>query len=404
MRTLLGLLLLLSGSLASAQDFQVSGKELAGKARVADGQATLDLVRGKADQASSLSAKAEWRPDGSLRLSWEVLVDQGFGRGLATWLRHPGFSLEAWRPVTKTETAVLRRGPGGVLQGEVGGAAQTWIPAPDTSRWIVLVIPGLSTNNWNEVGIPYLDENQRALRARGLEARRLAIKTEDGVLKNAEFIAREVRAEAARGRQVVLLAHSKGGTDTTAALALYPDLRDKVLGVIAIQPVFGGSYVADLVGSSKALTGTVAVVFEKVFKGQRDAVLDLTHERRAAFVAEHPYPAAAVPTVVIRSSFDRKLSKSTIYPTQKYTKLRFHEPNDGMVALKDQVIPGAVETVTLEDLDHFEPGVRLESEHKPTDVTNVGLDALLRALAARPAPRAAAAVAPGRRVNLRLGE
>ncbi|MBL4848632.1 MAG: hypothetical protein JKY65_24180 [Planctomycetes bacterium] len=388
------------GGLALGQDFELRGEQLSGRVRVADGLAKFSVLRGSAKEVRDYETKAEPLPGGGVRLTFSVSAKTPALQGMLAWLRKPRFNRQAWKPKVRVVIADMLPTAPGVLQGSVDGEDQTWtlrIRAQDS--WTVLVIPGLSTNSWNKIGIPYLDENLRALRARGLRARRLEIKTEDGVLKNAAYIAGEVRAEAKLGRRVVLLAHSKGGTDVTAAIALYADIRKHVVGVIAIQPVYNGSYVADLVAKQKVLRGSMAFVFEKVFKGQRDAVIDLTHEKRAAFVAAHPYPAATIPTIVIRSTFNRRLSKSALYATQKYIKARHELESDGLVTLADQTIPGAAQTISLADLDHFEPGVRLESPHRPIDVTNVGLDALQAALARR----RPAASQPQAQIGLPLG-
>ena len=47
------------------------------------------------------------------------------------------------------------------------------------------------------------------------------------------------------GRKVVLLGHSKGGVDAAAACSLFwPELKDKVVGIILVQSPYGGSPVA----------------------------------------------------------------------------------------------------------------------------------------------------------------
>lgn len=388
--------------LARAQDaeqFAIRGDRLSGRASLEGERAELTLVGdaygAKAKVARTISAQVERLAGGGLRLRYQVEDKTPFLSGMAGWLRSPRFSRQAWAPSTREVVAELQPLRSGALRGSLDGVDQVWTQrSAEEATWTVLVVPGLSTNTWNQVGIPYLDENLRALEARGLSARRVAIKTEDGVAKNALFMAEEIRREAAAGKRVVILAHSKGGTDVTAALALYPDLRASVVGVIAIQPVYGGSYVADLVAANKVLRGPMALVFEQVFKGQREAVIDLTHASRAAFVAEHPYPAAEVPTVVIRSSFERKLSRSSLWPPENYITARHKVANDGLVSVEDQRIPGADRELFLDDLDHFEPGVRLESAHKPIEVTTRGVDALLAVLRARASQEAPASAAP----------
>ena len=276
--------------------------------------------------------------------------------------------------------ALKADGKGGYA-GTLKGRAQTWTPLQIPAASIAaLAVPGLSTNLWNKIGIRYLDENVAALQALGFAARRLQIKTEDSVATNAAFIAAEIRKEAQAGRRVILIAHSKGGSDTTAALALNPDLSKVVAGVVLIQPVYGGSPVAQLVEKHRFLEAAVQAIFEGVFKGQKEAVLDISFDARKQFVGQHPYPAAAVPTVVVRSSFQRKLSKSVLWANQKIITLELHQPNDGMVIVRDQAVPGALQTIDLDDMDHFEPGLRNESKHTPLEVTVRGVLALAPAL------------------------
>ena len=46
-------------------------------------------------------------------------------------------------------------------------------------------------------------------------------------------------------KKVLLLGHSKGGIDAAAALSLYwPDLKDKVAGLVLAQSPYGGSPIA----------------------------------------------------------------------------------------------------------------------------------------------------------------
>lgn len=406
----LGLLLLLPG-VCLGQEYQVSGGDLAGRATITGPKwgavrvsADLQIQSGKAAKPLAIrnvTGARFFAGNVLFQFTTTEIQKTGLVKGFTGWLENPGFSTRAWqdKKITKTHSVSLKRNRNGQLVGTIDGRTTTWTPAGNTKDLVVLAIPGLSTNNWNRVGIPYLDENLRALKARGLEARRLKIKTEASVRTNAAFIAREIRKEAARGKRVIVLAHSKGATDTTAALALYPDLIAMTAGLIAVQPVFGGSPIADLVSKSSFLSGAVRITFERIFKGEKEAVSDLTRAARQAFLKAHPYPAAKVPTVVIRSSFNRKVSKSVLWANQKLIMRLEQKHSDGMVVLEDALIPGAVKTITLQDLDHFEPGVRVESPHSPTKVTNLGLDALLLALQRKPAPKQQ----QGRVVDGRLG-
>lgn len=343
---------LVVASAASAGEYLITGNEIAGRATVTDAGGGKVHVQAQVKGFGKDGRSGTWNGDGTLGASGLTFRAQG-------------------------TNLVLTPGAKGVLSGKLGGGTQTWTPAPSTKGVVILVVPGLSTNGWNKVGIPYLDENLAALQAFGYSARRLAIKTEDGVAKNAEFIDGQIKSEAAKGNKVILFAHSKGAVDSTAAIALDPALVPLVHGLIAIQPVWGGSPMAEMVKSSKLLDAAVKLVIEQVFKGQNDAVLDLDFQRRHDFVAKNVYPVAKVPTVVVRSTFNRSVSKSPLWANQKYITAKYKKPNDGMVMIADQQIPGAAATIDLENMDHFEPGLRNESKNTPLIVTSQALLALL---------------------------
>lgn len=398
LRTTLFILLLAFPALASAQDFAVTGKDIAGTATLGK-DATFALSYkdfGNKKKDLKLSGDLTWNSQkSSFQLRYKVPAKKT--NGLTRTLRSLFARFRKKPP--NYRTALFKEEISGQFQGQLEGRELTFSPRLALEKSLtVLVIPGLSTNNWNRFGIPYLDENLAALGARGIKARRLEISTEESVAINARYIAREIRKEAASGRRVVIFAHSKGGTDSSAALALYPDLIPHVAGMIAIQPVYGGSPVADLVQSQSVLRGSMEVVFEQVFGGSRDAVLDLTRARRAEFIKKHPYPASKVPTVVVRSTFDRRFSRSVLWANQKTIKAFLGLDSDGMVLLADQIIPGAVKTLTYKDLDHFEPGLRVESPHTPVDLTNAAFEAL------KPFLKAKSPTSPRPRVNLPLGE
>lgn len=312
-----------------------------------------------------------------------------------------GFSLQASGGLTSTlQAAGLTPRPGGGFEGSVAGVPVRLVPeAAPPSDLIVLVVPGLSTNLWNQIGVEYLVENQSALTARGYPNRRLAINTEASVAENAAAIAREVRAEVAGGKRVLLLAHSKGGADTITALSdpANADLLPKVVGLIAIQPVYAGSPVADVVGSNLLIEAAAKAAFECLFPqvnasgtGSVSAVLDLQSASRQALLERHPYPVQAIPTVTVRGHFQgrwkvtdpRRLKHrhplcKPLVGLQVFLEKRRHVQSDGMVSLPNQAIPGARADYVFEDLDHFEPGFRSESPHTPAAVTAKALELML---------------------------
>ena len=340
---------------ASAESFFLTGRELAGHLELRDTTAAQSGLR-----AVTVTA--------TLRL---------FGRGggdvsFTTQGQLTKDAVGTWTLRSKAGACSLRNGATCTLNGR----ALRLYAAPDTSHLVVIAVPGLSTNQWNRIGVPYMDENLATLRALGISAYRIGVKTENGIDANAAQIAADIRARAAEGRRVILFAHSKGGADALAAIAKEPSLAKVVAGVVAVQPVFGGSPIADFVKSQRLLAPAVKFVFEKAFGGQMSAVTDLATETRSAFHQRYAYPAS-VRTVVIRGTFDRRLSKSLLWPNQKLITKFTGAPNDGMVKLADQAVPGSIATLDYQDLDHFEPGLRNESPHTPMALTTRALLVLL---------------------------
>lgn len=430
MRPLLLLLCLLWPTVTLAEDYAVVGDDLAGKVTVDREACTWSLtgVRFEGKKHIPFAQSGTLGDDvGGLTLlhteeRWQV-------NGVADWLR-----LDFRQRVTETHTARFEA-DGERLTGTLDDMQLTLVPQPALDDLSVLVVPGLSTNLWNQYGVPYLDENMATLEARGLRARRLTINTEQSIAVNAAEIAREIRVEVDAGRRVLLIAHSKGGADTITALAdpRSADLLPHVAGLIAIQPVYGGSRIADFVAAGtpfehilheacgsrfnnavrSSLQWTVDQAFSKLLPfvnkvdsdGSPDAVRDLRSEVRQAMLAEHPYPADRIPTVVVRGYIEgrsllkaRHVLRGPLVVFQMYTAAETGERSDGMVTLGMQSIPGAVDEVTLADLDHFEPGFRGESPHTPAKITHDGLARIIGHLKAQPQGR-------GRQVlDMRLGE
>jgi hypothetical protein len=423
--TLLLAVTLAFGVPAFAEDYAVTGDDFAGRATI-DREAGTYAIEGLRFGVKTNTLKGAIRPvpfsaHGVLEVRGDDLAlgtttTRRQINGVVSWLR-----LDFTQQVEETHFDTFTATEAGGFSGTLQDQPLTLVPQPDTSDLSVLVVPGLSTNLWNQYGVPYLDENMAALEARGLSARRLAINTEQSVAVNAAQIGAEIRAEVAAGKRVLLIAHSKGGADTITALAdpKNADLLPHVAGFVAIQPVYAGSRIADFVADGTpvshilheacgdrlnakllgALQKGVDVVFRDVLplinrvdrSGSPDAVRDLRSRARLGLLARHPYPADKVPTVVVRGFMDdrsffkpRHVLRGPLVVFQAYTELELGEPSDGMVTLDSQSIPGAVAEITLADLDHFEPGFRGESPHKPVAITNQGLELVFPHLKAKP--------------------
>ncbi|MCE9669284.1 lipase [Myxococcus stipitatus] len=214
----------------------------------------------------------------------------------------------------------------------------------------------------------YLLDNVQRLERRGLDVLEAPVDTE-GLLRDNVAVLREVLLDAAHfGRSVVLVGHSKGGVESTAVLALYPELRRVVRAVVTLQAPYGGSSIAHDLATAPEMRRLIDFAFPLLFHGVSRSVEELSYPQRMAFVREHPYPAD-IPTVSLATW---RLSRlSTLYPLQRYLRERYQYASDGMVTALDAEVPGA-RVVRLDDMDHAEPALRAFpglSRYHPGDVT-----------------------------------
>jgi len=223
----------------------------------------------------------------------------------------------------------------------------------------------------------------------GLACHIAKIHSESSVSKNAREI-KEYIEEIYWGsrKRVLLLGHSKGGVDSAAALSLYwPQLKDKVAGLVLAQSPYGGSPVASDIlregqlGDYVRLRKIMEILVSKVLKGDVQALEDLTYERRKEFLRQHPLPqevpivsfhteASITPSVLTALSHVAHLElpiaadgNSTRIPVvmplsaamaacSQLLVARYGEKSDGLVTRKDAEVPGSVVVRPERKLDH----------------------------------------------------
>ena len=256
----------------------------------------------------------------------------------------------------------------------------------DAGKYKYLVIGGLFGKH-----LPgYMGENVSALKSQGLDARQVPVDSDASVTRNAETIRKAIEEATRDGSQVVLIGHSKGGVDSAAALAMHPELKDKVRAMVAIQSPFGGSPIAQDIQDSPLIRRLVNGVVGDVFRGDPQSVKDLTYDSREKFLAQYPLPTD-VPSVCVATS---RLSPASILASSEgYMKARYGFPSDGLVNPADAVIPGS-HVVRLNDMDHAEPtlhGVPGFSNYYPKDVTLASVALALDAAREKDVARAPAA-------------
>lgn len=214
----------------------------------------------------------------------------------------------------------------------------------------------------------YLEDNQQRLERRGLDTREVQVDTEASLADNIEVVRKALEDAAFYKRSVVLVGHSKGAVESLSTLALYPELRQYVRAVVAIQAPYGGSPIASDLTDTPELRRMLSIAFPLLFYGVSRSVEDLSYTARMEFVRRHPY-ASEVPTVALATSRDSK--RSLLWAVARYMLDRYGLPSDGLVPRVDAEVPGS-RLVRLDDMDHAEAalvGLPGFSNYYPGDLT-----------------------------------
>lgn len=252
-------------------------------------------------------------------------------------------------------------------------AKRSPLPA-DAKEPIYLVVTGLFTKHYPG----YMKSNIARLKERGLEMREVPVDTSGSVEKNAAIVRDWVLDASAGGRKVVILSHSKGGVDTTAAMTLYPEIESHIRAHVAMQSPFGGTPIASDLRTCNAGKWMTRHFVEDVISGDPNSVFDLGYAERRAFLKAHPY-VSKVPTISLataRSSFF-----SGVGMTDWYMQARYGIQSDGMVPIDEAELPGSL-VVRLDDMDHVQSTFRYvpgNPYYNPGDITEALLTMALDA-------------------------
>lgn len=245
---------------------------------------------------------------------------------------------------------------------------------------VYLLVPGLFSNH----GPLYFCSTKTAFSKMGLTCHIAKIHSESSVEKNAREL-KEYIEEIYWGSKkcVMLLGHSKGGIDAAAALSMYwPDLKDKVAGLVLAQSPYGGSPIASDIlrqgqlGDYVNVRKLMEILICKVIKGDLQALEDLTYEKRKDFLKKHHLPkelpvvsfrteAKISPAVLATLSHvaHAELSEATKLPVMmplgaamaacaQLLKFRYGEKSDGLVTCCDAEVPGSMVVRPKRKLDH----------------------------------------------------
>jgi pimeloyl-ACP methyl ester carboxylesterase len=171
--------------------------------------------------------------------------------------------------------------------------------------------------------------------------------------------------------RLVIIAHSRGACDALAFALRNPDfVRDRVEAIFLVQGPFGGSAAADYVmGEGKPLDGQVPPVhralitvfsrFERTLmrRGKHAAIAELTTDASRAFwineLEEHSDAISIVGPKTFYIESQVKPSRLRLFQRSVARYLHaYYGPNDGVVALGDQVLPGLGTSLGVLDAGH----------------------------------------------------
>ena len=268
-------------------------------------------------------------------------------------LEQHGHDLPDYRPCTE---ALRYVGP------ENGADGQPVDLAPSTANYLVLLVPGLGWNcfeNWLD-----LSGSAPAHVARfGYELRTVPIDGLSSTASNAKIIMDYVAAlpEEDAGRPLILIGYSKGTPDILEAITSYPQLTARVSAVISLSGAIKGSPLA--VDASQAMANMLTMVpgssCEKE-DGDNDGVASLRPEVRTQWLAEHPLPASlryfSVVTFPEPDRVSWMLKSSYLLLGERDAR------NDTQLIIFDQIIPGSTLTAFV-NADHWAMAVPVARNH-----------------------------------------
>jgi pimeloyl-ACP methyl ester carboxylesterase len=246
----------------------------------------------------------------------------------------------------------------------------------------------------------YFAHNAKQLRARTIPKRSvhfIAPSSEKTVAENARAVRSEFREIARRGpERLVVIAHSRGACDALAFALENPEfVSDHIEALFLVQGPFGGSGLADyVVGDGPAMDSAmpwrhrlIAYLLGRLetyqlSRGKYGGLPSLT--RRASkefweeFLDEH---ASAIPVVAPRTFYvTTKTPPSRLRMFLKATASylgAYFGPNDGMVALEDQVLPGLGTVLAVLDAGHMDLTHRSASSRPKRRMQTALVDAII---------------------------
>eukprot|EP01130_Rhizamoeba_saxonica_P001861 TRINITY_DN11688_c0_g1_i1.p1 TRINITY_DN11688_c0_g1~~TRINITY_DN11688_c0_g1_i1.p1 ORF type:complete len:498 (-),score=99.43 TRINITY_DN11688_c0_g1_i1:51-1544(-) len=248
----------------------------------------------------------------------------------------------------------------------------------DAHNYEYYFIPGLYSGKLPGSPDPLDRFNKRRDRmlSYGLDLKLIDVPVDGSVELNGAIIASLI-AEQYRetNKRCILVGHSKGAVDISAAISISPEIRPIIACYIAIQAPFLGSPVASDLWS-QATRSIVKTAIRTIVGCDPVALGDLTQNHRKKFLEQYPYPISEVPCISFVSTLHDEVGNSNLKWMYRYVKKVHGHENDGVVSVPDAVIPGS-NVVALVGLDHHN---RSGEDKKYNDSVNIFISLLASAL------------------------
>jgi hypothetical protein len=288
--------------------------------------------------AAVLNARAAARPgpaDDPAPIAFHAGVNDGRAEFRAVFcglMRRDGASCGAW----------LRQFP--------DEAAPAKPPPLDDAPALNVVIVGGLFNECLGAGFTFRDA-AAALRAGGYRVSYAPVPGRTSADANAAIIRAHVANERAAmpHTPLVIVAYSKGVTDTMTALAAYPELAEAIRAVIGVAGVVAGSRAADdLLTLYDASIGRLST--QGCPAGDGGEVSSLTHAYRRNWLATHSLPAAPLYFSIVALPTPQRVS--SVFAPFRRRLARFDARNDGQMIYADAILPGS-RLLAYANADHF---------------------------------------------------
>jgi hypothetical protein len=189
------------------------------------------------------------------------------------------------------------------------------------------------------------------LKANGVEARRLTLRSQATPEANSAAIAAELEKAT---KPVFLVTHSKGGVDSLHAFVNRKDLLKKVVAWVAFQTPFRGTPIADAV-FKRGYLRTLALPLLEWGDGDREMLQALTTTATTQYLEDHRADVEEIVRGIPMLSFLSTKPDVPGYDTSlevlRNLLWRNGYPNDGIIPESSAVLPGS-DFMRVEGMDH----------------------------------------------------